>query len=64
MISFPTSPAINDTYSYNGNTWVWNGVLWNKVNGISYNWEFIAYVYTVEALPQTIDAPFVQLTYL
>jgi hypothetical protein len=64
MISFPTSPAISDTYSYNGNTWVWNGAAWDKVIGISHNWAFIGYVYTLSALPQTINSTFVQLTHL
>lgn len=27
-INFPTSPALNQTYSFGGSTWVWNGTGW------------------------------------
>ena len=27
-ISFPTSPALNDTYTYLGKVWTWNGSVW------------------------------------
>jgi hypothetical protein len=27
-IDFPSSPSINDTYTYAGRTWVWNGEGW------------------------------------
>jgi hypothetical protein len=27
-ISFPTGPATNDTYTYLGKTWTWNGSVW------------------------------------
>jgi hypothetical protein len=27
-INFPTSPALNDQYSFEGKTWTWNGVAW------------------------------------
>lgn len=27
-ISFPTSPSLNDTYTYSGKTWTWNGSQW------------------------------------
>lgn len=27
-LDFPISPNVNDTYSYGGNIWVWNGVAW------------------------------------
>lgn len=27
-INFPSSPAVNDTYSYSGKTWKWNGDGW------------------------------------
>ena len=30
-ISFPSSPALNQQYSYNGRTWKWNGVAWQSV---------------------------------
>jgi hypothetical protein len=28
-INFPVSPSVNDTYTFNGKTWVWNGYAWN-----------------------------------
>ena len=28
-INFPTSPAVNDTYTYNGQSWLWSGTGWN-----------------------------------
>ena len=30
MINFPTSPALNDIYTYLGRTWVWNGSGWER----------------------------------
>jgi hypothetical protein len=27
-ISFPTGPATNDTYTYEGKTWTWTGAVW------------------------------------
>ncbi len=27
-INFPTSPALNDQYSFGGKTWTYNGVAW------------------------------------
>jgi hypothetical protein len=31
-INFPTSPALNDTYSFGGRVWKWNGVAWESVS--------------------------------
>ena len=31
-LNFPTSPTLNDTYSFNGKTWVWNGLGWQLQN--------------------------------
>lgn len=28
-INFPSSPSVNQTYTYNNQTWVWNGTAWN-----------------------------------
>ena len=28
-ISFPSNPSLNDTYSYGGKTWVYNGAAWD-----------------------------------
>jgi hypothetical protein len=27
-MNFPTSPAVNDTYTFGGATWIWNGTGW------------------------------------
>jgi hypothetical protein len=32
ILNFPTSPSLNDTYSFNGKTWVWNGQGWQLQN--------------------------------
>ena len=29
-INFPSNPALNDPYYYNGITWAWNGYAWDK----------------------------------
>lgn len=39
ILNFPTSPSLNDTYSFGGKTWVWNGQGWQlqtqgAINGI------------------------------
>jgi hypothetical protein len=35
-LNFPSSPAINDQYTFAGRTWVWNGSAWDSYNpGIS-----------------------------
>jgi hypothetical protein len=28
-LSFPSNPSLNDTYSFNGKTWIWNGSAWD-----------------------------------
>jgi hypothetical protein len=28
IIAFPTSPAVNDVYTFDNKTWVWNGTAW------------------------------------
>lgn len=30
-IDFPTSPTLNQTYTFGGRTWSWNGVAWDNV---------------------------------
>jgi len=27
-IDFPSSPTLNQTYTFNGRTWKWNGTAW------------------------------------
>ena len=31
-LDFPTSPAVNDTYTANSVSWKWDGVSWNVTN--------------------------------
>ena len=31
-INFPGSPATNDTYTFGGRTWMWNGTAWISIN--------------------------------
>jgi hypothetical protein len=33
-ISFPSSPSLNQQYTYNGRTWSWNGTAWQSVGTI------------------------------
>lgn len=32
-INFPDSPNVNDTYSYGGNSWTWDGSSWVSLGG-------------------------------
>lgn len=41
-LNFPTSPAVNEQYTFGGRTWIWNGSAWD-----SYNPEITAYVSAV-----------------
>lgn len=36
-LSFPSNPTLNDTYTFNGKTWVWNGSYWALQNTGSIN---------------------------
>lgn len=31
-INFPNSPALNESYTLDGKTWVWNGTVWKRVS--------------------------------
>lgn len=33
-INFPNSPSLNQTYTYNNSSWVWNGVSWESLGSI------------------------------
>ena len=33
-ISFPTSPTVNDTYTYNSKTWTWDGTVWRLTTSV------------------------------
>lgn len=36
-LNFPSSPAVNDQYTFAGRTWVWNGSAWDSYNpGITF----------------------------
>jgi len=37
IISFPSAPSVNDTYSFNGKTWVFTGQGWNLATSGSIN---------------------------
>jgi hypothetical protein len=37
IISFPSSPSVNDTYSFNGKTWIYTGQAWNLATSGSIN---------------------------
>ncbi|MFN9903850.1 MAG: hypothetical protein ACK55Z_34760, partial [bacterium] len=37
VISFPSAPSVNDTYSFNGKTWVFTGQGWNLATSGSIN---------------------------
>ena len=32
-INFPDNPTIDETYTYSGTTYIWNGTTWNVVGG-------------------------------
>jgi hypothetical protein len=34
-INFPDSPSLNDTHSYGGNTWKWDGESWVSLGAIT-----------------------------
>jgi hypothetical protein len=31
-VNFPTSPALNDTYTYGGRSWIWSGAYWRATS--------------------------------
>ena len=35
MINFPSSPALDQTYTFNGRSWKWNGASWDFVGSVS-----------------------------
>jgi collagen type VII alpha len=44
-LNFPTSPSVNQQYTFGGRTWIWNGSAWD-----SYNPGITAYVSTLNGL--------------
>lgn len=36
-LDFPTSPALNEIYSYGGRSWQWNGTAWDVYSTVSGN---------------------------
>ena len=35
-LNFPNSPSVNDTYTYSGKTWKWNGSVWLPQSSLGY----------------------------
>lgn len=69
MIDFPTSPVVNQTYTFNGRTWVWNGSGWERqINAGQTVSVFITVGPMVElgvtALPNTVGADWASITYV
>ena len=31
-IDFPNNPNVNDQYTYGDNTYIWNGIMWARIN--------------------------------
>jgi hypothetical protein len=31
-LNFPSSPSVNDTYTFNNKTWIWDGTKWETYN--------------------------------
>ena len=48
-INFPLSPSVNQTYTYNGRTWIYNGNAWSVANTYSSNVATTQYVDTAIA---------------
>ena len=49
-LDFPTSPAVNQSYTFGGRTWIWDGSAWN-----SYNLGITTYVSTVNGLTGNVN---------
>lgn len=49
-ISFPTSPALNDTYVYGGRTYIWDGTAWKPQSEASVGAEALTRVEEVDDL--------------
>ena len=67
MINFPTSPALNDIYTYLGRTWVWNGSGWEPPDqrrpGVSvFIQPGVEVQLDILPLPYTITTSWYQLT--
>lgn len=69
MIDFPTSPVANQTYTFNGRTWVWNGSGWERQINAGQNVAVffspgVEVLETVEPLPTTIDTTWQLVNYV
>lgn len=36
-LDFPTSPAVNEIYTFGGRSWIWNGIAWDVYSTVSGN---------------------------
>lgn len=54
-IDFPASPTLNQTYTYNGRSWKWDGSAWMAVDA-SNDYPLLSSSNTFSASPQTINA--------
>lgn len=69
MIDFPTSPVVNDAYTFGSRTWIWNGSGWerqiNRGQTVSVFVQPGTEVYeTVTGLPITVSFGWYQLNYV
>jgi hypothetical protein len=60
-ISFPTSPAVDDTYVFSGITWQWNGRGWARVG--RGGTEYYAYKIQVGIIVKTLTVDPVAITH-
>ena len=61
MLNFPPSPAINDVFTANGKTWVWNGVMWAATAVVGPTGDTRRRVYHLEIRNPDAGFPEVQL---
>ena len=57
MIAFPSNPALNDTYTAAGKTWLWNGTAWQLQPRVLTSADITDFAEAVvDAAPPTTDA--------
>jgi len=50
-INFPDSPTLNQTYTYNTRTWIWDGVKWNILSSTNSPWADTVYTVSYSSTP-------------